>query len=269
MKDEALAIAAEQSDPARRLNVLREYLQACILRSLHESEAFVSLSFVGGTALRFLYRLPRFSEDLDFSLENSLGYTPKTWLKKIKTDLTLQGFSPTITWNDRKTVQVAWVKLPDVLKEAGLATIAEQNLSVKIEIDTCPPTGADTLVELITRHFLFAVRHHDLPSLMAGKVNALCTRPYPKGRDWYDLIWYLTQRPAVTPNLTLLQHALEQNEGNGIVKAEHWARFALQQLETFDASNLAADVRPFLERAQDADTINVDNLRSLLGDRQR
>ena len=71
MKEEAIAIAGEESDPSRRLNVLREYLQACILRSLHESEGFVQLSFVGGTALRFLYNLPRFSEDLDFTLEKS------------------------------------------------------------------------------------------------------------------------------------------------------------------------------------------------------
>ncbi len=268
MKEEALALAAEHSDPARKLNVLREYLQACIMRSLHEGEAFVSLSFVGGTALRFLYNLPRFSEDLDFSLENPLGYAPVKWLKKIKTELTLMGFSPTLTWNDRKTVQVAWLKLADLLKETGLATMAGQNLSVKIKIDTRPPAGADTLVEMITRHFLFTVRHHDLPSLMAGKVHALCTRPYPKGRDWYDLIWYRSQRPAVAPNLILLQHALDQSEGDGVIDAKHWTRYAQGRLETFDATNLAADVRPFLERERDADAIRPDYLRSLLDDKQ-
>jgi len=266
MKEEALAIAAEQSDPARRLNVLREYLQACILRSLHESEAFVCLSFVGGTALRFLYNLPRFSEDLDFSLENPLGYEPVKWLKKIKTELTLMGFTPTVTWNDRKAVHVAWVKVADLLKESGLATVAEQNLSVKIEIDTCPPSGADTLVEMITRYFLFTVRHHDLPSLMAGKVHALWTRPYPKGRDWYDLIWYRSQRPAVTPNPVLLQYALDQTEGVGVIDARHWQGYALRRLETFDVSDLATDVRPFLERPRDADAIKLEYLRSMLSD---
>ncbi len=62
MKEEAISIASEQPDPGRRLNVLREYLQACILRSLHESEGFVQLSFVGGTALRRL--LERFAGGL-------------------------------------------------------------------------------------------------------------------------------------------------------------------------------------------------------------
>ena len=61
MKDEALALARAVADPAQKLNVLREYIQAVTLRSLHESEAFVQLAFVGGTALRFVHRLPRFS----------------------------------------------------------------------------------------------------------------------------------------------------------------------------------------------------------------
>lgn len=71
MKEQALAIAGEASDSGTALNLLREYLQAFVLRSLHDCEAFRSLAFVGGTALRFLHGLPRFSEDLDFSLDQS------------------------------------------------------------------------------------------------------------------------------------------------------------------------------------------------------
>ncbi|MCK5795636.1 MAG: nucleotidyl transferase AbiEii/AbiGii toxin family protein, partial [Deltaproteobacteria bacterium] len=83
MKEEALALVAAIDDPARRLNLLREYLQAFALRSLHESEAFMKIAFVGGTALRFLHGLPRFSEDLDFSLTDSQGYEPERWLRKL------------------------------------------------------------------------------------------------------------------------------------------------------------------------------------------
>lgn len=76
MKDQALALAAEKEDPTERLNVLREYVQACILRSLHESEAANGMALVDGTALRFLENLPRFSEDLDFSMTDADCYTP-------------------------------------------------------------------------------------------------------------------------------------------------------------------------------------------------
>ncbi len=73
MREEVLRLARMVQEPGGRLNLVREYLQAFILRSMHEAEAFHCLSFVGGTALRFLHGLPRFSEDLDFSLENSVG----------------------------------------------------------------------------------------------------------------------------------------------------------------------------------------------------
>ena len=76
MIDQALALAREQEDPGLALNLLREYLQSLVLRSLHESEAFRALAFVGGTALRFLHGLPRFSQDLDFSLLSGDGQPP-------------------------------------------------------------------------------------------------------------------------------------------------------------------------------------------------
>ena len=68
MKEQALALVRGMDDPGLAVNRLREYLQCLVLRSLHECEAFRSMAFVGGTALRFLHDLPRFSEDLDFSL---------------------------------------------------------------------------------------------------------------------------------------------------------------------------------------------------------
>ena len=74
MKEKALLLVKDIVDPTYKLNILREYLQAFTLRSLHESKAFQCLSFVGGTSLHFLFDLPRFSEDLDFSLENPQGY---------------------------------------------------------------------------------------------------------------------------------------------------------------------------------------------------
>lgn len=92
MKEQALEIVANIADPGEKLNRLREYLQAFALRSLHESEAFQCLSFVGGTALRFLYNLPRFSEDLDFSLEKAQNYVPEKWLSKLRRDLEFSGF---------------------------------------------------------------------------------------------------------------------------------------------------------------------------------
>lgn len=264
MKEEALALVKNVDDPAQALNLLREYLQMCILRSLHESEAFINLSFVGGTALRLIHDLPRFSEDLDFSLEQTGGYQPRKWMEKLKRDLQLAGFDATVSLNERKTVHAAWIRVTGLLKDARLAGRQEQKLSVKLEIDTRPPAGAVSSTEVITRQLMFVVRRHDLPSLMAGKIHALLTRAYPKGRDWFDLVWYLSKRPPVAPNLVLLQNALDQTEGSGAVDGSGWSELLLDRLESLDMSALAIDVRPFLERPDDVRYLTIEHLRTLL-----
>jgi predicted nucleotidyltransferase component of viral defense system len=264
VKEESLALVHEIQDPAQKLNLLREYLQAYVLRSLHESEAFLCLSFVGGTALRFLYDLPRFSEDLDFSVENPTDYEPLKWIKKLTRQMSLAGFNVTVKWNDRKTVHVGWVRIGGLLKDAGISNIAEQKLSIKIEVDTRPPRGAVLEKRLVNRHMFLSLRHHDLPSLMAGKVHALITRDYPKGRDWYDLAWYRSKRPPIHPNLALLQNALDQTEGAGVINAGQWKEHLLARLDTLTDEDIRQDAVPFLERRQDAMLLSMENLRSVL-----
>ncbi len=264
MKEQALTLASSAADRGAALNALREYLQALVLRSLHESEAFASLAFVGGTALRFLHGLPRFSEDLDFSLVSPEEYAAQIWMAKVKRDLTLAGFLPEVTWNDRKTVHTGWVRLSGLLHEAGLSPLADEKLAIKVEVDTRPPQGGRCERRIITRHLPFLLQYYDLPSLMAGKLHAVMTRRYAKGRDWYDLVWYLSQRPPVAPNLTLLQNALNQTQGAGVVDAHRWPNALADRLSTMDVKALLSDVAPFLERPQDATLITRENLLALL-----
>ena len=264
MKERALDAALRFDDPGRRLNSLREYLQAFIMRSLHESEASRSIAFVGGTALRFLENLPRFSEDLDFSRISSEDYDPVGWLRKLKRDLHLAGFDSTVRWLDRGPVQVGWIRTASLLAEAGLSGHREQKLSIKVEIDTRPPAGAAMRRSVVTRQFTFVVRHHDLPSLMAGKLHALLSRGYPKGRDWFDLVWYRSRHPPVEPNARLLQHALDQTLGAGRCRAADWRRLLRTRLADLDTGVLARDVAPFLERPADAALVERTNLDAVL-----
>jgi predicted nucleotidyltransferase component of viral defense system len=264
MKEEALALVRGMSDPGQALNRLREYLQAFVLRSFHECEAFRPLAFVGGTALRFLHGLPRFSEDLDFSLVAADGYAGKEWMGKVKRDLTLAGFSPEVTWNDRKVVHTGWVRVAGILHDAGLSAMPAEKLAIKVEIDTRPPEGARCERQVVTRYVTFLLQHYDLPSLLAGKLHAAITRKYAKGRDWYDLMWYLSQRPPVVPNLPLLQKALDQSQGAGRLSASSWREVVRTRLATLNVHAVRDDVSPFLERPQDAALLTVNNLEGLL-----
>lgn len=251
MKAQVVMLANAARTPTDKLNIVREYLQAFVLRSLHEVEAFSCLSFLGGTALRFLYGLARFSEDLDFTLESNRDrYQPVRWFEKLKRDLHFAGFDAAITWSEKNTVHKGWVKMTGLLKELGLSGHAEQKISVKIEIDSNPPQRAMLESQVVNKHFLVAIRHHSLPCLMAGKVHALASRRYVKGRDWYDLLWYRSQRPPATPNLDFLQSSINQTESVPWSAGE-WQNQLLTVLESLDWEKVIADVRPFLERQED------------------
>ncbi len=264
MKEEALALIEGVAAPSDKLNLLREYVQAMVLRSLHESEAFVNLCFVGGTALRFIHNLPRFSEDLDFSVEHLAGYKPELWMKKVKSDLQFAGFDVTVSWNDRSTVHKSWIKVAGVLKEAGLAGVPEQKLSIKLEIDSNPPRGGVSEVGIINRHAMFSPRYYNLPSAMAGKIHALITRKYAKGRDWYDLLWYRAKRPSIEPNLKFLQNALDQTQGKDVLSSECWKALVSKKFDAMDSQVLIQDVQGFLERSEDAGLLTKENIESVL-----
>lgn len=264
MKEQALTLVRDISDPGQKLNKLREYLQAFILRSLHESEAFRPLAFVGGTALRFLHDLPRFSENLDFSLVSRDGYAGTEWLAKVKRDLVLAGFNAQVTWNDRKVVHTGWIRVEGLLHESGLSGMPEEKLSIKLEIDTCPPFGGNCQRQVISRYTSFFVQYYDLPSLLAGKLHAVITRKYSKGRDWYDLLWYLSQRPPVEPNVGMLQQALNQTQGAGVCDAVRWRALVHTRMESLAMDAVLDDVRPFLEHPQDATLLTRDNLLELV-----
>jgi hypothetical protein len=199
-------------------------------------------------------------------VENPPAYEPAPWLARLERDLTLAGFDVTVTWTDRKTVHVGWVRIAGLLQEARLAPLPEQKLSVKIEIDTLPPEGADTENRVVNRHFLVAFRHHDLSSLMAGKVHALVARSYPKGRDWYDLLWYRSRSPRIEPNLQLLQAALDQTKGVGRHEARRWQDVVRAQLVGLDVARLRQDVAPFLQQPSEAELLTVEHLEQSLAE---
>lgn len=261
MKEGALTLVREIDDPGLKMNLLREYIQSFTLRSFHESKAFQCLSFVGGTALRFLHGLPRFSEDLDFSLENADGYDPKTWLMKIKRDLIFAGFNTTVTWNDRKIVHTGWIRVAELMRAVGLTDFPEQKISIKVEIDTKPPGGAILESSIINRHMIFALQHHNLPSLLAGKIHALCTRKYLKGRDWYDMVWYGARRPIVKPNIRLLGNALAQIGKESIAEAEQWDKYLIARLNKIDQKKLVKDIEPFLEEPKEINLLTKENIK--------
>jgi len=248
--------------------IIREYLQSRTLECLQENGAFVNWAFVGGTALRFLYSLPRFSEDLDFSIEKpGMEDNFAELMRRVKNRFLAENYEVTVKAKTAKTVRAAFVKFPGLLYELGLSPLSSEVISIKLEIDSNPPAGAKLETSIIRKHCLLNLQHYDKSSLLAGKLHALSTRKYTKGRDVYDLMWYLSDRSWPEPNILLLNNALKQTAWSGTeLTQENWRQqIAIIVLE-FDWNKVVADVKPFIEKQSDLQMLTPQNLIKLLRD---
>lgn len=265
MKEYLRQLTEDGADAITRNGLAREYLQARVLESLQDAGAFMRWAFVGGTALRFLFSIPRFSEDLDFSLLRE-GQDPafKPTLETVKHALAREGYPIDVTVNERRTVFSAWLRFPGLPYEINLSPHPSQVLSVKLELDTRPPPGAGVQTSIVRRHVTLNLCHYDKASLLAGKLHAVFCRQWTKGRDLYDLAWYLADRHWPAPNLTLLNAALAQTGWNGpTMTADNWRAELARRLESLDWERARADVRPFLEREREIDLVSYETLKKL------
>ena len=263
--------------PVQARNVLREYLQARILGFLQRAGAMIPLAFHGGTALRFLYASARYSEDLGFALERTgPRYDFRTYLQDIRAGLAAEGYEVTLKVNDRRVVHSARIRFPALLHDLGLSPHRDQVFSVKIEVDTNPPAGAGLATTVVRRHVTLQLQHHDRGSLLAGKLHAILQRPYLKGRDVYDLLWYLSDPDWPGPNLTMLNNALRQTGWRGPVLVagavteqavgRNWRSLVRDRLQALAWDQVVSDVRPFLEPGADLDLLTLENVARVLGE---
>lgn len=246
--------------------IVREYLQARTLEFLQKSGAFAHWAFVGGTALRFLYAMPRFSEDLDFSLnEPGTDHRFPDTMKKIKNGFLAENYQTEVKAKAAKTVMAAFVKFRGLLYELNLSPLSSETISIKVEIDSNPPAGATLETSIVRRHCLLNLQHYDKSSLLAGKLHALTTRKYTKGRDVYDLMWYLSDRTWPEPNILLLNNALKQTGWTGPeLTQDNWRQHIAARLAEFEWDKIIADVKPFVEKQGDLKMLTQDNLVKLL-----
>lgn len=266
MKEYLAELVRQTSSPTQGRNLAREYLQARILAVLQRAGAMIPLAFHGGTALRFLYAHGRYSEDLDFALEGDRqGYDFHGYLQAIRAELASEGYSVELKVKDQKTVHSALVRFRGLLFDLGLSAQPNEVLAVKIEVDTHPPAGAGLATTVVRRYVVLQLHHHDRASLLSGKLHAILQRPYPKGRDLYDLLWYLSDPQWPEPNLVHLNNALAQTgwQGEPLTEA-NWRDLVRKRMQQMDWKNIQADVRPFVEPGFDLRLLTRENLERVI-----
>lgn len=243
-----------------KVNQVREFLQIVILKIIYDLGFFKNIVFTGGTALRIIYGLRRYSEDLDFSLVMKEGYVFSHLHEGLKKELIDHyGFRADLKHKGQKTVHSIDLRFNNLLFELGLSSHKSAKLYVKIEIDSNPPLGGKVNLSLVNRDFVFTVTHFDLPSLFATKLHACFFRKYTKGRDIYDLIWYLGKN--ILPNFTVLNNAILQttHKDSGLNK-ETLKALLLKHIEKIDFSTAKKDVERFLIDKKELELFNKDLL---------
>ena len=198
-------------------NVLQEIVQQVVLASLSRAGLFAKAQavFHGGTCLRLIYGMNRFSEDLDFFLKRpDPDFSWKGYLDHILRDGPGEGFP--FHAEDRTkgetAVKKAFLRTNPFIKDLGpdlpYPRDPRKFIKVKLEIDVNPPAGSNNETRYIAFPMTAAVTTQTLGSGFAMKLGAMLCRTYTKGRDWYDFIWYINKK--VVPDLQLLRSALRQ-----------------------------------------------------------
>lgn len=243
------------------LAAFREIMQEIALAGLSRTDFFEKAAFYGGTALRIFYKLDRFSEDLDFSLlEPNPDFSLEPYFSAIITEFEALGLTVNIREKDKKiksAIESAFLKsetiwkelvLEDIVKQAGIKS--NKVIKIKIEVDRQPPLEFETEEKLLIRPFSFYVKCFALPSLFAGKMHALLYRKWKsrvKGRDWYDLEWYIKKGIPLD-----VEHFLSRVKENGdwtaqTINAQQILKLLQDKIQTVSIENIKEDVVRFIK----------------------
>ena len=250
----------QQQESTSTPNVEQEVMQKIALAGLSRGGFFKHAAFYGDTCLRLFHQLPRYSEDMDFTLrEKNSDIHLEDFFPYIIEEFHLAGHEVVIQKKDKKMfgrVESAFLKENTEVFDIKFQT--KKTVKVKIEMDTDPPLGFETEYLPLSRPYPFVVCCVALPDLYAGKMHALLYRNWKtrvKGRDWYDFQWYVANR--VPLNFEHLQKRIREFNDEDITK-EHFMEMLHEKLSTTDMESVKQDVRGFIFNQHELDIWSND-----------
>ena len=239
---------------------LREIMQEIALAGLSRGAFFEKAAFYGGTALRIFHGLDRFSEDLDFSLlEVNPKFTLDPYFPAIEAEFDSLGLKVSIR-EKKKTlvnnIDSAFLKSDTVWRELVLEGTIPQNgldqkpsVTIKLEVDREPPLGFETEDNLLIKPVSFYVKCFTLPHLFAGKMHALLFRKWKenvKGRDWYDMEWYIKKGIPLDLNHFVLRARDSGDWKEDTITEKAFHDLLKQKIATVNMDRVKADIRRFI-----------------------
>jgi len=257
---------------------LREIMQEIALVGLERSGFFEKAAFYGGTALRIFHGLERFSEDLDFSLlEVNPTFSLEPYLRGIEKEFKALGI--TVSINEKiKTAQSnvdsAFLKPDTTWKELVIKEVIPQeglgirpDIKIKIEVDTKPPLGFETEEKLLLKPFSFYTKCFTLPDLFAGKMHALLFRKWRgrvKGRDWYDMEWYVKRGIPLNLDHLLVRARDSGDWKENTITKEQFMNLLNEKINTVSLSSIRKDIVRFIRDDRPTDIWSPEYFKDLV-----
>jgi predicted nucleotidyltransferase component of viral defense system len=251
-------------------NALKEIIQEIALLGLYRAKFYEHAAFYGGTALRILYGLDRFSEDLDFSLlKSDKEFSLEPYLQAITDEIKGVGLEVTVSEKFIKAGTLNNLIEVDIPKKMISSLHRNQQLKIKLEIDTNPPLDFETQAKYLLQPIPFTILTFQLPDLFAGKIHAMLFRQWKtriKGRDWYDFVWFVGQQVPI--RLAHLKARLLQGnqwDSEKTLSPNQVNELLINKILTLDVAQAKQDVFPFLRDAQAIDAWSKDFFLELIG----
>lgn len=241
-----------QDSNEARTHALREVMQEVALAGLYRGGFFDKAAFYGGTCLRIFHGLPRFSEDLDFSLlQSDANFSLEPYFKAMRDEFAAFGFEVEIAAKQKVAASdIASAFLKKTASVYDLRIAGQRLIKIKFEVDTDPPLGFATEEKLLLQPYSFFVKCFALPDLFAGKMHALLFRQWKnrvKGRDWFDFEWYVRQGCSLN-----LAHFAERARQSGDLSEAPLTTEAFQamleaRIDALDVNSARQDVARFIK----------------------
>jgi predicted nucleotidyltransferase component of viral defense system len=236
---------------------LREITQELIVAGLSEAGFFNKAVFHGGTSLRMIYKINRYSEDLDFMLlEKDKDFRWKSYLDDVKSYVGQYGcLLETVDKSKIDTnVQKAFIKDSSIEQMMNMSWTRRsgtpEKINIKLETDTNPPLYSNNEIKEYLFPKKYSINVQDLSSLFAGKCHALLCRKYVKGRDWFDLNWFVNK--GIEPNYKYLDAMLKQQgpwEGKNNNSNKEWICNELfKKIEILNFEEVNMDINRFANK---------------------
>ncbi|MBW6535676.1 MAG: nucleotidyl transferase AbiEii/AbiGii toxin family protein [Mariniphaga sp.] len=244
------------------VNARHEVMQQIVLTGLYRGGFFNKAAFYGGSCLRIFYGVPRFSEDMDFSLlEPNKSFRLENYFESIVREFNALGKEVEIQKKEKKistNIESAFLKDNTAIYNVRFRT--EKQIKIKIEVDINPPSEFTTEYKLLLLPFSFMCRCYSLPDLYAGKMHALLFRSWRnrvKGRDWYDFEWFVRNNTALNFE-HFRQRAAQLNNLNPDISPENFLIRLKEKIGQTKINLVKDDVRPFVRNSNELEIWSTD-----------